>query len=88
MANESPFNNIINEIRDEIKNRKKTPSERIMMLSMERDKIFDRIKDTEKELETVEKTDADYVYITEQLRYMNSYKDTLGKRIKALVDKT
>ena len=37
MANESPFNNIINEIRDEIKNRKKTPSERIMMLSMERD---------------------------------------------------
>ena len=88
MANESPFNNIINEIRDEIKNRKKTPSERIMMLSMERDKIFDRIKDTEKELEVIEKAAPDYVYIEEQIRYMKSYKDTLGKRIKALVDKT
>ena len=88
MANENPFNNIINEMRDEIKNRKKTPSERIMMLSMERDKIFDRIRDTEKELETVEKDAPDYVYIEEQLRNMKSYKDTLGKRIKALVDKT
>ena len=71
-----------------IKDRKPTPSERIMQLSMERDKIFDRIKDTEKELETVEKTEPDYTFIQEQLRYMKSYKDTLGNRIKSLVDKT
>lgn len=88
MANENPFNELLKTLQSEAEKRIKTPSERIMMLSMERDKIFDRIKDTEKELETVEKTDADYVYITEQLRYMKSYKDTLGKRIKALVDKT
>ena len=88
MANENPFNELLKTLHSEAENRIKTPSERIMMLSMERDKIFDRIKDTEKELETVEKTDADYFYITEQLRYMKLYKDTLGKRIKALVDKT
>lgn len=88
MANENPLKELLKTLHSEAENRIKTPSERIMMLSMERDKIFDRIKDTEKELETVEKTDADYVYITEQLRYMNSYKDMLGKRIKALVDKT
>lgn len=88
MANENPLKELLKTLHSEAENRIKTPSERIMMLSMERDKIFDRIKDTEKELETVEKTDADYVYITEQLRYMKSYKDTLGKRIKALVDKT
>ena len=88
MANENPLKELLKTLHSEAENRIKTPSERIMMLSMERDKIFDRIRDTEKELETVEKTDADYVYITEQLRYMKSYKDTLGKRIKALVDKT
>lgn len=88
MANENPLKELLKTLHSESENRIKTPSERIMILSMERDKIFDRIKDTEKELETVEKTDADYVYITEQLSYMKSYKDTLGKRIKALVDKT
>ena len=88
MANENPLKELLKTLHSEAEKRIKTPSERIMMLSMERDKIFDRIKDTEKELETVEKTDADYVYITEQLRYMKLYKDTLGKRIKALVDKT
>ena len=88
MANENPFNELLKTLHGESEKRIKTPSERIMQLSMERDKIFDRIKDTEKELETVEKTAPDYVYITEQLRYMKSYKDTLGKRIKARVDKT
>ena len=88
MENENPFNELLKTLHGEAEKRIKTPSERIMMLSMERDKIFDRIKDTEKELETVEKTEPDYTYITEQLRYMKMYKDTLGKRIKALVDKT
>ena len=88
MANENPLNILLEKIRNDIDNKKKNPSERLVLLSNERDFIVDRIKDTEKELETVEKTDADYVYITEQLRYMKSYKDTLGKRIKALVDKT
>lgn len=88
MANESPLNSLLEKIRNDVDNKKKNPSERIILLSHERDFIVDRIKDTEKELETVEKTDADYIYITEQLRYMTSYKDTLGKRIKALVDKT
>lgn len=88
MANENPLKNIIEGMRNEIENRKKTPSERIMILSMERDKIFDRIKDTEKELETVEKDAPDYSLIEDQLRYMKCYKDTLGKRIKVLVDKT
>ena len=88
MANENPLNSLLEKISNDIDNKKKTPSERLILLSHERDFIVDRIKDTETELEMVEKTDADYVYITEQLRYMKSYKDTLGKRIKALVDKT
>lgn len=88
MANENPLSELLKTLHGEAEKRIKTPSERIMMLSMERDKIFDRIKDTEKELETVEKTEPDYTYIQEQLHYMKSYKDTLGKRIKALVDKT
>ena len=88
MANESPLNRLLEKIRNDVDNKKKNPSERLILLSHERDFIVDRIKDTEKELETVEKTDADYVYITEQLRYMKSYKYTLGKRIKAIVDKT
>lgn len=88
MANENPLNSLLEKIRNDIDNKKNTPSERLILLSHERDFIVDRIKDTEKEAETVEKTDADYIYITEQLRYMKSYKDTLGKRIKELVDKT
>lgn len=88
MANENPLNSILEKIRNDIYNKKKNPSERIILLSHERDFIVDRIKDTEKELETVEKTEPDYMFIQEQLRYMKSYKDTLGKRIKALVDKT
>jgi bisphosphoglycerate-independent phosphoglycerate mutase (AlkP superfamily) len=88
MANESPIKELLKTLHSEAEKRIKTPSERIMMLSMERDKIFDRIKDAEKELEIVEKTAPDYVYIEEQLRYMKMYKDVLGKRIKALVDKT
>lgn len=88
MANENPIKELLKTLHSEAENRVKTPSERIMMLSMERDKIFDRIKDTEKELEVIEKTAPDYVYIEEQLRYMKMYKDALGKRIKALVDKT
>jgi hypothetical protein len=88
MANENPLKEFLKTLHSEAEKRIKTPSERIMMLSMERDKIFDRINDTEKELEIVEKTAPDYVYIQEQLRYMKMYKDVLGKRIKALVDKT
>lgn len=88
MANENPLSELFKTLHGEAEKRIKTLSERIMMLSMERDKIFDRIKDTEKELEVIEKAAPDYVYIEEQLRYMKSYKDTLGKRIKALVDKT
>ena len=88
MANEKPLSELWKTLIGEAEKRIKTPSERIMMLSMERDKIFDRINDTEKELEVIEKAAPDYVYIEEQLRYMKSYKDTLGKRIKALVDKT
>jgi hypothetical protein len=88
MANENPLSELLKTLHGEAEKRIKTPSERIMMLSLERDKIFDRIKDAEKELEIVEKTAPDYVYIEEQLRYMKMYKDTLGKRIKALVDKT
>ena len=88
MANENPFNELLKTLHGEAEKRIKTPSERIMMLSMELYKIFDRIKDTEKELEVIEKAAPDYVYIEEQLRYMKMYKDTLGKRIKALVDKT
>lgn len=88
MANENPFNELLKTLHGEAEKIIETPSERIMMLSMERDKIFDRIKDTEKELEVIEKAAPDYVYIEEQLRYMKLYKDTIGKRIKALVDKT
>jgi len=88
MANENPIKELLKTLHSEAENRVKTPSERIMMLSMERDKIFDKIKCTEKELETVEKDAPDYSLIVDQLNYMVCYKNTLGKRIKALVDKT
>ena len=88
MANENPLRGLLENIRSDIAGMKKNPSERIVFLSKERDVINDRIKDAEKELEIVEKTAPDYVYIEEQLRYMKMYKDVLGKRIKALVDKT
>ena len=88
MVNENTLNELLKKLHSEVEKRIKTSSERIMMLLMERDKIFDRIKGTEKELEVIEKAAPDYVYIEEQLRYMKLYKDTLGKRIKALVDKT
>jgi len=88
MANENPLSGLLENLRSDIAGMKKNPSERIVFLSKERDVINDRIKDAEKELEIVEKTAPDYVYIEEQLRYMKMYKDTLGKRIKALVDKT
>lgn len=88
MAIDRPIDSLLEKIRNDFNNKKKNPSEKLILLSHERDFIVNRIKDTEKELETVEKTDEDYVYITEQLRYMKSYKDTIGKRIKALVDKT
>lgn len=79
-------------LRDLIESKKKheaTPSEKIVMLARERDLIYDRINNKNKELEELtDKNCDDALFLKEQIANLKEQKDMLSARIKRLVDET
>lgn len=71
------------------KNHEATPSEKIVMLARERDLIYDRINNKNKELEELtDKNCDDALFLKAQIANLKEQKDMLGARIKRLVDET
>ena len=65
-----------------------TPSERIFKLAVERDKIYDKVKELEKDLETAKENNEDCTFLEAQLQHLKDYKKLLGDQIKKLIDET
>lgn len=66
----------------------KTPSEKIIELAMERDKVYDNIKSLEKRLENSKDGGYKDDFAPAQIKMLTEYKKELGKQIKKLVDET
>lgn len=67
---------------------KTTASEKIVKLAKERDFVYDRIQETNQELEKTDKKSSVYSVLKSQIGVMEEYKHCLGQRIKNLVDET
>lgn len=70
------------------KKREETPSEKIMMLALERDKVYDRCKSLSAEIKEAKEKNQDYSFLTIQFNHMDDYKKVLGDQIKKLIDET
>lgn len=73
-----------------ISSREKTPSEKIVNLAKERDRVYDAIKgktlDLEKAKSDNEKDEVEF--IEKSIAALKEQKDVLTKRIKTLLDET
>jgi len=73
-----------------ISSREKTPSEKIVSLAKERDRVYDAIKfktiDLEKAKSDNEKDEVEF--IEKSIAALKEQKDVLTKRIKTLLDET
>lgn len=73
-----------------ISSREKTPSEKIVNLAKERDRVYDAIKfktiDLEKAKSDNEKDEVEF--IEKSIAALKEQKDALTKRIKTLLDET
>ena len=73
-----------------IASREKTPSEKIVNLAKERDRVYDAIKvktlDLEKAKSSNEKDEVEF--IEKSIAALKEQKDVLTKRIKTLLDET
>lgn len=78
----------IKEIIEAGRNHVDTPSEKICNLSLDRDKIYDKVKKLEKDLETAKENNEDCTFLEAQLQHLKDYKKLLGDQIKKLVDET
>lgn len=65
-----------------------TPSEKILKLALERDKVYDRCKSLSAEIKEAKEKNQDYNFLTIQFNHMDDYKKVLGDQIKKLVDET
>lgn len=70
------------------KKREETPSEKIMKLALERDKVYDRCKSLSAEIKEAKEKNQDYNFLTIQFNHMDDYKKVLGDQIKKLIDET
>lgn len=70
------------------KKREDTPSEKILKLALERDKVYDRCKSLSNEIKEAKEKNQDYNFLTVQFNHMDDYKKVLGDQIKKLVDET
>lgn len=70
------------------KKREDTPSEQIMKLALERDKVYDRCKSLSAEIKEAKEKNQDYNFLTIQFNHMDDYKKVLGDQIKKLIDET
>lgn len=73
-----------------ISSREKTPSEKIVSLANERDRVYDAIKFKTKDLEKAKsENEKDEVeFIEKSIAALKEQKDVLTKRIKTLLDET
>lgn len=76
---------LVNSIR---KKREDTPSEKILKLALERDKVYDRCKSLSAEIKEAKEKNQDYDFLAIQLNHMDDYKKVLGDQIKKLIDET
>lgn len=76
---------LLNSIR---KKREDTPSEKILKLALERDKVYDRCKSLSAEIKESKEKNQDYDFLTIQFNHMNDYKKVLGNQIRKLIDET
>lgn len=70
------------------KKREDTPSEKILKLALERDKVYDRCKSLSAEIKEAKEKNQDYNFLTIQFNHMDDYKKVLGDQIKKLIDET
>lgn len=70
------------------KKRYETPSEKILKLALERDKVYDRCKSLNAEIKEAKENNQDYNFLTIQFNHMDFYKKVLGDQIKKLIDET
>lgn len=70
------------------KKREDTPSEKILNLALERDKVYDRCKSLSEEIKEAKEKNQDYNFLTIQFNHMDDYKKVLGDQIKKLIDET
>ena len=70
------------------KKHEETPSEKIMKLALERDKVYDRCKSLIAEINEAKENNQDYNFLTIQFNHMDDYKKVLGDQIKKLIDET
>lgn len=73
-----------------IASREKTPSEKIVELAKERDRVYDTIKRKEIELDKAKSNNDkdDVEFIEKSIAALKEHKDVLTKRIKTLLDET
>jgi hypothetical protein len=76
---------LLNSIR---KKREDTPSEKILKLALERDKVYDRCKSLSAEIKEAKEKNQDYDFLAIQFNHMDDYKKVLGNQIKKLIDET
>lgn len=93
MENEkkTPVESLPEFLRDLLESKKKredTPSEKILKLALERDKVYDRCKSLSNEIKEAEEKNQDYNFLTIQFNHMDDYKKVLGDQIKKLIDET
>ena len=70
------------------KKHEETPSEKILKLALERDKVYDRCKSLSNEIKEAKEKNQDYNFLMVQFNHMDDYKKVLGDQIKKLVDET
>ena len=70
------------------KKHKETPSEKILKLALERDKVYDRCKSLSAEIKEANENNQDYNFLTIQFNHMDDFKKVLGDQIKNLIDET
>lgn len=70
------------------KKREETPSEKILKLALERDKVYDRCKSLSAEIKEAKENYQDCNFLLIQFNHMDDYKKVLGDQIKKLIDET
>lgn len=80
--------NFVKDMIERKRNHVDTPSEKICKFSIERDKVYDKIKYLNKDIEMAEQNGEDTSFTVMQVKQLEVYKNMLGDHIKKLIDET
>ena len=87
--NNSAEPNIISDLIKEIgRKRPFTPSEKILFISRDRDKTYDKIIELKSAIQAAKENKEDTTFLETQLDMLTKYKDVLGTQIIKLVEET